>query len=207
MPILTSLLAGLVFGLGLILSGMADPAKVLGFLDLAGRWDPSLALVMAGAIGVGFFAFAVARTRTWSFLGAEMKLPTARHIDRRLVVGCLLFGIGWGVAGISGVLGGLLKPVRGDIGWRVAFVSGLLGAPLLYVLLAGVPRPQIDAGYAALVLAGLLVGVGTRYGSGCTSGHGVCGLSRLSPRSLAATAAFMGAGFLTVYVIRHLFGI
>ena len=111
------------------------------------------------------------------------------------------------VAGISGVLGGLLKPVRGDIGWRVAFVSGLLGAPLLYVLLAGVPRPQIDAGYAALVLAGLLVGVGTRYGSGCTSGHGVCGLSRLSPRSLAATAAFMGAGFLTVYVIRHLFGI
>lgn len=111
------------------------------------------------------------------------------------------------VAGISGVLGGLLKPVKGDIGWRVAFVSGLLIAPLLYLLVAEVPRPQIDAGYAALVIAGLLVGVGTRYGSGCTSGHGVCGLSRLSPRSLAATAAFMGAGFLTVYVTRHLFGI
>lgn len=111
------------------------------------------------------------------------------------------------VAGISGVLGGLLKPVKGDIGWRVAFVSGLLIAPLLYLLVAEVPRPQIDAGYAALMIAGLLVGVGTRYGSGCTSGHGVCGLSRLSPRSLAATAAFMGAGFLTVFVTRHLFGI
>ena len=111
------------------------------------------------------------------------------------------------VAGISGVLGGLLKPVRGDIGWRVAFVLGLLSAPLLYLLVADVPRPQIDAGYVALVLAGLLVGVGTRYGSGCTSGHGVCGLSRFSPRSLAATVAFMGAGFATVYVIRHLYGI
>ncbi|TWO68024.1 YeeE/YedE family protein [Caenimonas sedimenti] len=111
------------------------------------------------------------------------------------------------IAGISGVLGGLLTPVRGDIGWRVAFVAGLLVAPLLYLLLAEVPRAQIDAGYVALVLAGLLVGVGTRYGSGCTSGHGVCGLSRLSPRSLAATASFMGAGFLTVYVTRHLFGV
>lgn len=110
------------------------------------------------------------------------------------------------IAGISGVLGGLLKPTRGDAGWRVAFVVGLLIAPLLYVLVAEVPRPQIDAGYVALVVAGLLVGVGTRYGSGCTSGHGVCGLSRLSLRSLAATAAFMGAGFLTVYVTRHVFG-
>lgn len=110
------------------------------------------------------------------------------------------------IAGISGVLGGLLKPVRGDIGWRVAFVAGLLSAPLLYLLLGKVMRPQIDASYAALLLAGLLVGVGTRYGSGCTSGHGVCGLSRLSGRSLAATAVFMGAGFITVFVTRHLFG-
>jgi len=99
MYVVTSLLAGLVFGLGLILSGMANPAKVLGFLDLAGRWDPSLAFVMAGAIAVGVFAFAVARTRARSFLGAEMKLTTARQIDRRLVMGGLLFGIGWGVAG------------------------------------------------------------------------------------------------------------
>lgn len=95
----TSLLAGLVFGLGLIVSGMANPAKVLGFLDLAGRWDPSLAFVMAGAIGVGVMSFAVAKRRTLSFLGAEMRLPTARDIDRRLVVGGLLFGVGWGVAG------------------------------------------------------------------------------------------------------------
>ena len=108
------------------------------------------------------------------------------------------------IAGISGVLGGLLKPVRGDIAWRVAFVLGLVGAPLVYGLVAVLPTPQIDAGNAALVAAGLLVGVGTRYGSGCTSGHGVCGLSRLSPRSLVATACFMGAGFATVFVIRHL---
>ena len=111
------------------------------------------------------------------------------------------------IAGISGVLGGLLKPVKGDVAWRLAFVLGLVGAPLAYLLFDNVPSLQIDAGYAALVVAGLLVGVGTRYGSGCTSGHGVSGLSRLSPRSLAATAAFMGAGFLTVYVARHLFGL
>jgi len=110
------------------------------------------------------------------------------------------------IAGISGVLGGLLKPMRGDISWRLAFILGLVGAPLLYALATELPRPQIDAGYAALVAAGLLVGIGTRYGSGCTSGHGVCGISRLSPRSLVATATFMLAGFITVYVVRHLAG-
>lgn len=99
MQILTSLLAGLVFGLGLLLSGMADPAKVLGFLDLAGAWDPSLALVMGGAIAVGLPAFALARRRSQSLLGASMRLPTVRRIDRRLVGGSLLFGIGWGIAG------------------------------------------------------------------------------------------------------------
>jgi uncharacterized protein len=99
MTVFTSLLAGLVFGLGLIVSGMANPAKILGFLDLSGSWDPSLAFVMAGAIAVGLIAFAMAGKRTVSFLGADMKLPTARHIDRRLVGGSLLFGIGWGVAG------------------------------------------------------------------------------------------------------------
>ncbi|MBO9516409.1 MAG: YeeE/YedE family protein [Variovorax sp.] len=111
------------------------------------------------------------------------------------------------IAGISGVLGGLLRPSRGDMAWRIAFVLGLVGAPLVYALFAALPKPQIDASYGALILAGLLVGVGTRYGSGCTSGHGVCGLSRLSPRSLVATAAFMGAGFVTVFVTRHLLGI
>ena len=95
----TALLAGLVFGFGLIVSGMSNPAKVLGFLDLAGAWDPSLAFVMGGAIGVGVLAFGVARTRTASLLGAPLKLPTARQIDRRLVGGSVLFGIGWGVAG------------------------------------------------------------------------------------------------------------
>jgi uncharacterized membrane protein YedE/YeeE len=99
MYVLTALLSGLVFGFGLIVSGMANPAKVIGFLDLAGAWDPSLALVMAGAILVGFFAFLVAKNRTRSFIGADMKLPTASAIDRRLLAGSALFGAGWGVAG------------------------------------------------------------------------------------------------------------
>jgi len=99
MLVIASLLAGLAFGLGLILSGMANPAKVLAFLDLAGSWDPSLALVMVGAIAIGLAAFFVARNRAISFLGAEMRLPTARHIDRRLVLGSLVFGVGWGIAG------------------------------------------------------------------------------------------------------------
>ena len=109
------------------------------------------------------------------------------------------------IAGISGVLGGLLTPVRGDVLWRVAFVGGIVAAPLAYSVFLALPPVQIDADYALLVAAGLLVGVGTRYGAGCTSGHGVCGLSRLSLRSLAATATFMGAGFATVFVLRHVF--
>jgi len=108
------------------------------------------------------------------------------------------------IAGISGVLGGLLRPVKGDVAWRAAFVIGLIVAPLIYLLFGSPPKPRIDADFGALVLAGLLVGVGTRYGAGCTSGHGVCGLSRLSPRSLVATAAFMATGFATVFAIRHL---
>ena len=109
------------------------------------------------------------------------------------------------IAGISGVLGGLLAPNRGDVAWRLAFVLGLVAAPLVYLLFTALPTLQIDAGYGTLVIAGLLVGMGTRYGSGCTSGHGVCGLSRLSPRSAVATACFMGAGFATVWMLRHLF--
>ena len=110
------------------------------------------------------------------------------------------------VLGISGILGGLLPPKLGDAGWRIAFLLGMLAAPLVYRLLAPadfVQAPRIDAGFATIVGAGLLVGLGTRYGSGCTSGHGVCGLSRLSPRSLVATLAFMGAGFAMVFVVRH----
>lgn len=107
------------------------------------------------------------------------------------------------IAGISGVLAGLLRPRREDIGWRIAFLGGLLAAPFVYSLATPMPPLQIEAGVPALVAAGLLVGIGTRYGAGCTSGHGVCGLSRLSPRSLVATLAFMAAGFLTVFFVRH----
>jgi uncharacterized membrane protein YedE/YeeE len=108
------------------------------------------------------------------------------------------------IAGISGIVGGLLRLVTGDVAWRVAFIAGLVVAPMVYAVFTDWPKPQIEAGYGTLVLAGLLVGVGTRYAAGCTSGHGVCGLSRLSPRSFAATAVFMGAGFVTVFLTRHL---
>ena len=110
------------------------------------------------------------------------------------------------IAGISGIVGGLLRPVRGDIAWRLMFILGLVAAPFFFAAAAPLPQVRIDADTATLIAAGLLVGVGTRYGSGCTSGHGVCGLSRGSPRSLVATASFMFAGFLTVYVARHLLG-
>jgi uncharacterized membrane protein YedE/YeeE len=108
------------------------------------------------------------------------------------------------IAGISGIAGGLFRPVKGDIKWRIAFILGLVLAPLAFSLLAPLPQAQIDADSSLLITAGLLVGLGTRYGSGCTSGHGVCGLSRLSPRSLVATAIFMGAGVITVFIVRHL---
>lgn len=111
------------------------------------------------------------------------------------------------IAGISGILGGLLRPQTTDVAWRLAFLIGLIGTPTLFWLYGHPLVVPIDTGYGGLVLAGLLVGVGTRLGSGCTSGHGVCGLSRLSPRSMAATAAFMVAGFATVYVIRHIAGL
>lgn len=111
------------------------------------------------------------------------------------------------ILGISGILGGLLVPQRSDASWRVFFLLGMVVAPATLSMIAPglVPAPRIDAGTGAIVAAGLLVGLGTRYGSGCTSGHGVCGLSRLSPRSLVATLAFMASGFAMVYVVRHLF--
>ncbi len=108
------------------------------------------------------------------------------------------------VTGISGIVGGLLRPSLPDAAWRAAFLAGLIVAPIVYRLFAGPPNLTIDANYPTLVVAGILVGIGTRYGSGCTSGHGVCGLSRLSPRSLVATLAFMAAGFATVFATRHI---
>ena len=130
----------------------------------------------------------------WTSLAGGVLIGTAA---------ALLLLLNGRVAGISGILGGLLRLTTGDAGWRVAFILGLVAAPLVYQLAAPLPAVQIDAGTALLVVAGLLVGVGTRYGSGCTSGHGVCGLSRLSPRSMVATAAFMAAGFATVFIVRH----
>ena len=107
------------------------------------------------------------------------------------------------IAGVSGILGGLLRPAPGDVAWRAAFIAGLLIAPWAYAAFASLPESTIEATYPVVVLAGLLVGLGTRYGAGCTSGHGVCGMARLSRRSLVATACFMAAGFATVFVVRH----
>lgn len=110
------------------------------------------------------------------------------------------------ILGISGILGGLLPPKVGDTTWRLAFLLGFAAAPTVFhavVPAQYITAPRIDASELMVVVAGLLVGIGTRYASGCTSGHGVCGLSRLSPRSLVATASFMGAGFAVVYVMRH----
>jgi uncharacterized membrane protein YedE/YeeE len=108
------------------------------------------------------------------------------------------------IAGVSGIVGNLGSARAGDIAWRVAFIAGLVAAPLGYVSLAGVPPIQLDASTPAIIVGGLLVGFGTRLGSGCTSGHGVCGLARLSPRSIVATCLFMAAGFVTVFLLRHL---
>jgi uncharacterized membrane protein YedE/YeeE len=111
------------------------------------------------------------------------------------------------IAGISGIVGGLLGPRAGDVGWRIAFIVGLMVAPWAYRAVAVVPEAQIDASTAMLIAAGLLVGFGTRLGSGCTSGHGVCGLSRRSWRSLVATLCFMATGFLPVFVVRHVLNV
>lgn len=123
-------------------------------------------------------------------------------IGRVAGVSGLIGGLIGGV--IGGLIGGPLRPRPNETGWRVAFLAGLVAAPLIYRVFAVLPASRIDASWMILVPAGLLVGVGTRYGAGCTSGHGVCGLSRLSPRSLAAVCSFMVAGSLTVFVARHL---
>lgn len=129
------------------------------------------------------------------------------------LVGGVLIGIAaamfllWNgrIAGISGILGGLLRPKPGDLTWRFAFLAGLILAPVVYRFFSPLPALQITSSSGIIVVAGLLVGIGTRYGAGCTSGHGVCGISRLSPRSMVATLVFMAAGFAMVFVTRHLF--
>jgi uncharacterized membrane protein YedE/YeeE len=128
--LLISLLIGLLFGGGLIVSGMSNPAKVLGFLDLAGAWDPSLALVMAGAIGVGFFAFRIAGRRLTSLRGQPLHLPTARQIDRRLLIGSALFGVGWGLAGICP--GPALVLLGAGVAQGFVFVLAMLAGMTLF---------------------------------------------------------------------------
>jgi uncharacterized membrane protein YedE/YeeE len=148
MFLLSSLLAGLVFGLGLIVSGMANPAKVLGFLDLAGAWDPSLALVMGGAIAVGFFAFLFAKKRTLSLLGAEMKLPNARGIDRRLVMGSVIFGMGWGLAGFCPGPG--LVALGAGAPKAAAFVAAMLIGMIVFELLEKRQRARTNRNISAI---------------------------------------------------------
>jgi uncharacterized protein len=144
MKTLFSFIAGLTFGIGLIIAGMANPAKVIGFLDLAGNWDPSLALVMAGAIAVGSIAFAIASRRTTTLLGSAMALPGNRTIDRRLIIGSLTFGIGWGLAGICpGPAVVLLGSA--SIKGLVFFAAMLLGMLLFSWRERGVQRVQTQA--------------------------------------------------------------
>lgn len=133
----------------------------------------------------------------WSALGGGLMIGLAA---------ALFVLVNGRIAGISGVVGGLLHPVTGDTAWRLAFVLGLLLAPSLYARLQPLPEIRIAAGYPVLAVAGLLVGVGTRFGAGCTSGHGVCGLARGSARSLVATVTFMLAGFVTVFITHHVLG-
>jgi uncharacterized membrane protein YedE/YeeE len=133
--IVLTFFAGLIFGLGLIISGMANPAKVLGFLDLAGPWDPSLALVMGGAIAVATVGFLFVSRRKTSLLGLPMRLPSARRVDRRLICGSVLFGIGWGLAGICP--GPALVLLGAGVAKGIGFVASMLVGMLIYEVLPG----------------------------------------------------------------------
>ncbi|TMG81535.1 MAG: YeeE/YedE family protein [Betaproteobacteria bacterium] len=143
-----------------------------------------------------------------------MQIDWASFTPSSAVIGGVIIGVAVAmfvlvngrIAGISGIIGGLVRPTYPDLAWRAAFVLGLLVAPVIYARIALLPAIEIDANYPTIIVAGLLVGVGTRYGAGCTSGHGVCGVSRLSPRSLVATLSFMAAGIATVFVVRHVAG-
>lgn len=110
------------------------------------------------------------------------------------------------IAGISGIVGGLFKPAQSDVAWRLAFLLGLIIAPIIYGLVTAIPEVEVSASHWQLIFAGLLVGIGTRYASGCTSGHGICGIARLSRRSIIATFLFMTSGMAIVYVMRHVVG-
>lgn len=127
---LTEFIVGLLFGWGLMLAGMTDPGKVIGFLDLAGAWDPSLAFVMGGAIAVGFFAFGSAKKRTRNFLGGALHLPTSRDIDKRLVAGALLFGAGWGLAGFCP--GPAIVSMAGGQPKAIVFVAAMVAGMLVF---------------------------------------------------------------------------
>jgi len=143
-----------------------------------------------------------------------MSIDFAHFTPGTALIGGLIIGLAAAVlvlgngriAGISGVVGGLLQWPRGDVDWRIAFLIGLIGAPIIAALLGHPVVPDIAAGWGEVLAAGFLVGIGTRYAGGCTSGHGVCGLSRGSVRSLVATLTFMAAGIVTVFVIRHVVG-
>lgn len=137
----TSLLAGLIFGLGLMVSGMANPEKVLGFLDIAGLWDPSLAFVMGGAIIVGLVAFAVARRRTLSFLGFTMKMPANNRIESRLVIGSMMFGIGWGIAGFCP--GPALVALGAGEIKAVVFVASMVAGMMAFEVIERIKRPSL----------------------------------------------------------------
>ena len=144
-----------------------------------------------------------------------MTIDTMHFTPITALLGGLLIGtaaalfmlINGRIAGISGIIGGILRPVAGNLLWRWAFVLGLILAPNLYAVFVPLPDIQLDSGYPLLITAGFLVGIGTRYGAGCTSGHGICGISRLSPRSVIATLLFVAAGMATVFVTRHLLGV
>ncbi len=140
MGILSAFLTGLLFGVGLIVSGMTDPSKVIGFLDLAGAWDPSLAFVMGGAVAVGLIAFRFARARTAALLGGAMLVPTARGLDRRLILGSLAFGVGWGLAGFCP--GPAIVSLGAGYGKAVVFFIAMLGGMALYEIAERLSRPR-----------------------------------------------------------------